>query len=71
MEGIIYKDSRGWLYKVMPGLGEGCFKARYHKPERAKDTGGKCMASMPWRETFEDAQKDLDELAAKKKWSIY
>lgn len=58
----IYEDWRGWLFKVMPGLGNG-FKARYKKTSRG---GWHCVVSLPWRATAKEAQADLDSYAAKK-----
>ena len=29
-----YIDARGWKYKVMGGIGENTYKARYQKPEK-------------------------------------
>ena len=63
-----YIDSRGWKYQVMRGLGESNYKARYQKPEKRGDIGWKGLASVPWRKSFEEAQADLDQLAAKKSW---
>ena len=65
---IIYRDKRGWLYKVMPGLGGDTFKARYHKPEYPPETAWKCVTVLPWRATEEEAQADLDIMAGKKGW---
>ena len=62
----IYEDSRGWQYKVMPGLGENTFKARYHRPDTKADKGWHCVTVLPWRKTEADAQTDLDVWAKKK-----
>ena len=56
-----YIDDRGWKYRVMSGLGENTFKARYQRPEKNGDIGWKGLAAVPWRETREAAQADLDE----------
>lgn len=64
----MYIDERGWKYKVMGGIGRNSFKARYQKPEKHGDTGWKGVAALPWRETAEEAQVDLDEYARKKSW---
>lgn len=61
----MYTDKRGWMYRVMSGIGENAFKARYIKPDI---TGWKCVKTLPWRETFAEAQRDLDELAELKGW---
>lgn len=68
MIGKKYIDNRGWKYQVMSGLGEGAFKARYQKAEKQGSNGWKCLTSVPWRSTAEEAQADLDRLAAKKGW---
>lgn len=59
----VYRDSRGWVYKVMGGIGEGTFKARYKKPNKG---GWKCCSALAWRSTFEEAQADLDAWAKAK-----
>lgn len=61
-----YKDSRGWRYKVMGGLGESNYKARYQKPGKS---GWKCMANMEWRKSFDEAQIDLNAMAKMKGWN--
>ena len=63
-----YIDSRGWKYQVMPGLGDNTFKARYQRPEKHGDAGWKGLASVPWRNSREEAQADLNRLAEKKGW---
>ncbi len=63
-----YIDNRGWKYQVMSGLGENCFKARYQRPEKQGSIGWKGLASVPWRQTHEEAQADLDQLAMRKGW---
>lgn len=65
-----YVDGRGWKYKVMPGIGEDSYKARYQKPDKTGDTAGwKGVPSLPWRTTFDEAQADLDRLAEEKGWN--
>lgn len=61
-----YVDDRGWKYKVMGGIGGNTFKARYQKPGMS---GWKCMTRMEWRKNFDEAQKDLNIMAALKKWT--
>jgi hypothetical protein len=53
----------------MGGLGESNFKARYHKPGKSDSVGWKCMRSLPWCKSFDDAQRDLNALAKKKGWA--
>lgn len=65
-----YIDSRGWSYKVMSGIGQGCYKARYQKPDKhGKVSGWKGFSRLPWRESFDKAQDDLNEYAKKKSWN--
>ena len=40
MSSKTYEDSRGWRYRVMPGLGDDTFKGRYNKPG---ESGWHCM----------------------------
>lgn len=61
-----YIDSRGWRYKVMSGLGESNYKARYQKPGKS---GWKCMTNMEWRKSFDEAQSDLNSMAKIKNWN--
>lgn len=68
MTGKKYIDARGWKYKVMSGLGDNSFKARYQKPEKTGNTGWRGLAAVPWRKSFQEAQMDLDRLAAGKGW---
>lgn len=59
----VYEDHRGWLYKVLPGLADNTYKARYHHPSHSPDTGWKCVRVLPWRESVAEAQEDLDRWA--------
>lgn len=52
----------------MGGIGQSNFKARYRKPGKS---GWKCMANMEWRETFDEAQSDLNALAKAKGWEEF
>lgn len=65
MNATTYRDARGWRYRVMPGLGGNTCKTRYCKPGT---TSWKCVATLPWRDSPEEAQADLDQLAARKGW---
>ena len=68
MPGKKYIDDRGWKYRVMSGLGPDTYKARYQRADKQGDVGWKGLAAVPWRKTPEEAQADLDQLAAKKGW---
>ena len=61
-----YKDKRGWRYKVMPGIGPSAFKTRCLRPDKADTDSWKCYAKLPWRNTFDEAQADLDGYASEK-----
>lgn len=61
---LVYEDSRGWLYKVMSGLGDNQYKARYKKPGAVS---WHCVRTLPWRDNPPDAEKDLIEFAKKKR----
>lgn len=63
-----YTDVRGWQYKVMPGIGADCFKAKYRKPGQSR---WRDLSSVQWRKTFDEAQSDLNMLAEKKGWAPY
>ena len=63
-----YKDNRGWKYKVMSGIGEGRYKARYQKPEKHGSDEWKGLHAVPWRNTFDEAQEDLNRLALERGW---
>lgn len=66
--GKSYIDKRGWKYKVMGGIGPNAYKARYQRPENSGDKGWKGLACVSWRQTEEEAQADLDALAAPRGW---
>ncbi|WP_245535205.1 hypothetical protein [Selenomonas infelix] len=71
-----YIDARGWRYRVMQGL-DGSWKGRYRKPDkpwqknRADDVGWKNVATLPWRKTQEEAERDLAEYAKRKEMRVY
>jgi len=67
MSSKTYEDSRGWRYRVMPGLGDDTFKGRYNKPG---ESGWHCMRQMPWRDRVEAAEVDLAAYAGTKGWRI-
>lgn len=61
----IYVDKRGWLYKVRAGLGGHTFSGFYLKPGK---TSWKSMKQLPWRDSFDSAQADLNKYAHNKGW---
>jgi len=55
---------------VRSGIGPNAWKARYQKPEKQGTTDGwKGLGAVPWRETFDQAQADLNAYAKKKRWA--
>lgn len=71
-----YIDARGWRYRVMQGL-DGSWKGRYRKPDepgqkpRDDDKGWKCVASLFWRKTKDEAEHDLAVYAKYKGMQVY
>lgn len=65
MGGKIYRDSRGWLYRVMPGLGGNTYKGRYQQPGKSS---WHCMRQLPWRDSQAEAEADLATYAAAHNW---
>ena len=63
-----YIDERGWKYRVMCGIGNGSFKARYQKPEKVGSSGWKGVTSLPWKDNFDAVQSDLNKLAQHNGW---
>lgn len=63
-----YIDKRGWKYKVMGGIGGSVYKGRYQKPEKS---GWKCMRNLEWRNSFDEAQSDLNAMAKAKGWEEF
>lgn len=63
-----YVDERGWKYRVMGGLGESNYKARYQKPGKS---GWKGVTNLQWRKSFDEAQSDLNLMAEEKGWNEY
>lgn len=61
----VYRDAEGVTYKVMPGVGEGSFVGRRN---RAGSPCWRKVSRLAQRSTFEEAQVDLDELAARSGW---
>lgn len=61
----IYKDNRGWEYKVAAGIGGDTYNGKYKKP---RTLSWKCMRALPWRKTQKEAQADLDLYAKAKGW---
>lgn len=73
---VAYYDRQGErVAKVMRGLGENAWKGRTHKikEEDSKPVlfGWKCMPRLPWRETRQEAEQDLEEYASKRGWQRF
>lgn len=65
----IWKDTRGWEYKVMTDL-SGKFRARYHKAGSNPMTGWKSCRNFEPKETLGEAQIELNRWAKKKGMQI-
>ena len=63
-----YIDSRGQKYQVMGGIGLDTYKGRYQKADRSGSAYWHGIRSLPWRNTAEEAQADLDAMAQRKGW---
>lgn len=62
-----YTDERGWMYFVRAGMAN-VYKAFYRKPDKPPGIGEHGYQHLPWRESFDKAQEDLNELALSKGW---
>ena len=60
---MVYRDKRGWLYKVMPSIGGDRWKAWYCKPGR---NDWHSVAILDWRSTETEAEADLAAWAVEK-----
>lgn len=70
MSEAIYRDKQGNRYFVRGGFDANTGSMTYITFRKAQ--GGReqaCSADFEWRETFADAQRDLDRLAVKKGWT--
>lgn len=63
-----YVDKRGWKFRVMSGIGENTYKARYQDNKHTGSSGWRGSGMAPWRESFDEAQSDLNKLAKSKGW---
>ena len=65
---IVYQDFRGWKYKVSEDFPKNIFKVSYHRPDSPENICWRFYPRVPWRNTFAEAQADLDLLAKEKNW---
>lgn len=61
----IYTDRRGWKFYVRSGIGGDNFKPVYSKPG---STRVHCSTMFSWRNTFDEAQADLNKMAKERGW---
>lgn len=61
-----YTDKKGYRYFVRGGIGD-TFKTFYTVPGKAKQRA--CTIFKDWRDTAEEAQADLDKVAAERGWT--
>lgn len=62
----IYVDERGWKYFVRSGIGGSSFKAFYLKTGKAG--GGHGCRWAWWKDSFDEAQAELNRVAKNKDW---
>lgn len=63
-----YVDERGYYYRVMVSISQPPRYTTYCR-ECKSLWGWQVVEELPWRLTEEDAQSDLDQLAARKGWT--
>ena len=61
----VYRDSRGWEFFVGSGICGDEYKTFYQKPEKFRAYGCRLV---PWRDSFDEAQADLNMEAEKRGW---
>lgn len=62
---VEYVDKRGWIYFVRAGIGLNTYKIFYKKPNK---TGAHSYKATDWKDTFTEAQIQLNQLAKEKGW---
>ena len=68
---VRYRDARGWTYFVRGGL-QDQYKTFVKKdPTKPAGIGEHAYRGLPWRETFDKAQEDLNRLAQAKGWEVF
>lgn len=60
-----YIDDKGQRYFVRSGIGGDTFKAFFLKPGKTSPHG---LKMVPWQDSFDKAQADLNKYAEKKAW---
>lgn len=63
---VTFEDDRGYRYFVRRGLGD-VYKTFYTVPGKAKQRS--CQVFKEWRETFTQAQEDLNRVANERGWT--
>lgn len=61
----VYQDKRGWKYYVRSGIGRNTYKTFYYAPQQS---GAHGWRRVPWRNSFDEAQIDLNIEAKKRGW---
>lgn len=69
MTGRTYVDNKGRLVMVT-GRGGYAGPVLFFAVAVNPETGYQRSLGLPWRETFSEAQKDLDEYAAMRGWRV-
>lgn len=62
------EESEGRLLSQGFGMGPDTYKGRYQKADRSGSDCWHGVRSLPWRNTAEEAQADLDTMAKRKGW---
>ena len=71
-EANMYKDERGWLYKVKSGIGEDQWKVFYWKPRKDGDLsiGWHGSRKFHWWPTRMQAEGELRSIALAQGWQL-
>lgn len=64
----VYEDDTGNLYRISSGISGGAYWMTFRTPLRGRRGHRVKSKYLPLRETREDAQRDLDEYANRKKF---
>lgn len=65
---VTFEDKRGYRYFVRKGIADTGFKTFYTVPGKAKQRS--CQTIKEWRDTFVEAQMDLNKVAKERCWTV-
>lgn len=68
----MYKDQRGWLYRVKSGIGKTCWKVFYWKPRKDGNlsVGWHGSGIFKWWPTRLEAEQELRKVALERGWVL-